>query len=169
MALLAAEPGLADAPPEPAGYRMGDYRAPTPATLSGALVVSVEEAAALWRDGAIFIDVMPRPPRPANLPPDTLWRSPPRDSVPGAVWLANTGFGDLAPESEAYFRSRLDAQLRARPGRAVVFFCLRDCWMSWNAAKRAIALGYRGVHWFPDGTDGWLRAGLPLAPVEPAP
>jgi len=33
LLLVAAAP---DAPPEPAGYRMDDYRAPTPATLRGA-------------------------------------------------------------------------------------------------------------------------------------
>ena len=31
-----------------------------------------------------------------------------------------------------------------RPPRLVVFFCLSDCWMSWNAAKRAAAYGLRG-------------------------
>ena len=34
--------------------------------------------------------------------------------------------------------------------------------MSWNAAKRALALGYRRVLWYPEGTDGWARQGLPL-------
>jgi rhodanese-related sulfurtransferase len=34
--------------------------------------------------------------------------------------------------------------------------------MSWNAAKRALALGYRKVLWYPEGTDGWSRRGLPL-------
>jgi PQQ-dependent catabolism-associated CXXCW motif protein len=49
-----------------------------------------------------------------------------------------------------------------------LFYCLRDCWMSWNAAKRAIALGYT-VAWYPDGTDGWQDAGLPLSAAVPAP
>jgi PQQ-dependent catabolism-associated CXXCW motif protein len=42
-----------------------------------------------------------------------------------------------------------------------------ECWMSWNAAKRAVALGYARVHWYPDGTDGWAAAGLPLAEARP--
>jgi rhodanese-related sulfurtransferase len=41
--------------------------------------------------------------------------------------------------------------------------------MSWNAAKRALAYGYRNVAWFPDGSDGWQEAGLPLAEAQPAP
>ena len=38
--------GAADAPPEPAGYRMDDYRAPVPATLHGATVLSTDAARA---------------------------------------------------------------------------------------------------------------------------
>jgi PQQ-dependent catabolism-associated CXXCW motif protein len=51
----------------------------------------------------------------------------------------------------------------------VVIYCLANCWMSWNAAKRASALGYSNVVWFPEGTDGWLAAGLPLQDAEPEP
>jgi PQQ-dependent catabolism-associated CXXCW motif protein len=53
------------------------------------------------------------------------------------------------------------------PTRPLVFYCQVDCWMSWNAAKRAIALGYARVHWYPDGTDGWSVANLPLAEAQP--
>jgi len=67
------------APPEPDTYRLENYRAPTPATLAGARVIATPEAEAIWRGGeAIFIDVMPRAPRPANLPAGTLWRDKPR-------------------------------------------------------------------------------------------
>jgi rhodanese-related sulfurtransferase len=41
--------------------------------------------------------------------------------------------------------------------------------MSWNAAKRAVALGYSNIIWYPDGTDGWEKAGLPLTPATPEP
>ena len=37
-------------PPEPAGYRMEDYRAPVPATLAGARVLVTAEAEAIWRE-----------------------------------------------------------------------------------------------------------------------
>jgi len=87
----AAQP---DAPPEPDGYRMEDYRSPTPATLKGAKVVGTGDALALWREGSsAFIDVLPRPPKPQNLPPGTIWRDTPHDSLPGAIWLPNTGYG----------------------------------------------------------------------------
>lgn len=159
-----------EAPPEPAGYRLEAYRAPTPATLAGAKVLDTEAAAALWRAGtAVFVDVLPRPPRPAALPEGTVWRDPPHDSIPGAVWLPNTGFGTLTPEAEAYFRAGLKAASRGDVNAPLVIFCQRQCWMSWNAAKRALEDGYRDIAWFPDGVDGWSQAGLPLAPAEPRP
>jgi rhodanese-related sulfurtransferase len=41
--------------------------------------------------------------------------------------------------------------------------------MSWNAAKRALALGYTHVMWFSEGTDGWQELGYPLIDVKMAP
>ena len=51
----------------------------------------------------------------------------------------------------------------------LVFYCQEDCWMSWNAAKRALSYGYRNVAWYPEGTDGWQRADLPVADSQPQP
>ena len=94
----------AEVPPEPSGYRLDDYRAPTPATLAGARVVTNAEAHRLWADKAtMFIDVLPQAPRPANLPDNVLWRDKPRFDIPGSIWLPDTGYGALAPEVERYF------------------------------------------------------------------
>ncbi|MFL5147996.1 MAG: PQQ-dependent catabolism-associated CXXCW motif protein [Microvirga sp.] len=168
LAALAPLGSRAQEPPEPSGYRTDRYRSPTPATLKGATVLPVGEAEALWKAGtAVFIDVLPRPPKPAQLPPGTPWRDSPRHSVPGALWLPNVGFGEISPETESYFRSGLEAATKGDLSKPIVLFCQRECWMSWNAAKRALAFGYRRVFWFPDGSDGWSEAGLPLERVEP--
>lgn len=164
---LAATPAAADAPPEPDGYRTDAYRAPTPRTLAGATVVATPDVERLSREGALLVDVLPRPRRPPELPAGTVFRLPPRESLPGALWLVDTGYGAIALRTEAYLRRGLDRALAERPGRPIVFFCERDCWMSWNAARRALALGYERVHWYPDGTTGWREAGLPLERVEP--
>ena len=158
------------APAEPDTYRLDNYRAPTPATLAGARVVSSDEAEAIWKGGnAVFVDVMPRPPRPQNLPAGTIWRDKPRLSIPGSLWLPDTGYGELAPMMQAYFKDGLQRVTGGDPAKPVVIFCLRDCWMSWNAARRARAMGYINVIWYPDGTDGWSEAGLPLQEVQPVP
>ncbi len=156
--------------PEPQSFRTGDYRAPTPASLAGAQVLTTAEAAALWRSGkAAFIDVLPNPPRPAGLPEGTLWREKPRSDIPGSVWLPDTGYGALNPPMEDYFQFNLERIAGADRGKTLVFYCLKDCWMSWNAAKRALSLGYAHVAWYPDGTDGWTAAGLPVDPIKPTP
>ena len=154
--------------PEPEGYRTDDYRAAVPATLAGARVVSTEEAEAIWRSGSgAFIDVLPRPPKPPNLPPGTIWRERPRLNIPGSVWLPDTGYGTLAPTTENYLRQGLDHAAGGNKARLLVIYCLADCWMSWNAAKRAQSYGYSNVAWYPEGTDGWRRADLPVAESRP--
>jgi PQQ-dependent catabolism-associated CXXCW motif protein len=155
---------------EPDGYRMGDYRAPTPSSLTGAQVVTTREAEALWKAGtAAFIDVLPRPPRPAALPAGTIWHDAERLDIPGSFWLPNTGFGALAPVTAAYLQRGLERASAGSDHKLLVIYCQRNCWQSWNAAKRALALGYRHVAWYPEGTDGWHDAGLPLENATPAP
>ena len=152
---------------EPAGYRMADFRAPVPATLEGAEVLSTGALEALIKaEQPLLIDVMPAPRKPRDT---GLWLPPKRDNIPGSHWLANTGYGELSDEFSVFFEQELSALTAEDPGRRLVFYCEADCWMSWNAAKRALELGYDNVAWYPLGTDGWKAAGLPLERSEPAP
>jgi len=171
VAAAAASAAPADQnPPEPAGYRLSDYRAPTPATLAGARVLTTEEAYDLWRNrAAAFVDALPAAPRPQGLKPEVVWRDKPRFDIPGGLWLPDTGYGELAPVMETYFEAGLRKATGGDMAKPLVFYCLRNCWMSWNAAKRAIAVGYRDVAWYPDGTDGWSEAGHPLESRKPEP
>src|SRR6516164_8672454 len=157
------------APREPAGYRMQDYRAPTPRTLQGARVVSTAEAHELWKAGAAFVDVLPHAPRPANLPPGTIWQEKARLDIPGSIWLPDTGYGALAPVTEDYLRNNLARVTGGDRAKLLVIYCLRNCWMSWNAAKRIRSMGYANVAWYPDGTDGWTDEQLPVAQAQPEP
>jgi PQQ-dependent catabolism-associated CXXCW motif protein len=157
-----------EAVPEPPDYRTEAYRAPTPQTLRGATVLTTDAAHELWtRQLAAFIDVLPRPPRPAGLPASTIWRPKPRFDIPNSIWLPDTGYGALAPVMEQYFERGLWQATGGDHGRMLVFYCQKDCWMSWNAAKRAMTIGYTHVGWYPDGTDGWEAEGLPAEPREP--
>jgi PQQ-dependent catabolism-associated CXXCW motif protein len=155
---------------EPEGYRTDNYRAPTPATLRGARVITTSEAQQIWKDGgAVFLDVLPHAPKPANLPPGTIWREKQRLNIPGSVWLPDTGYGALAPVTENYLRTNLARASGGDRTKMFVVYCQRACWMSWNAAKRILAMGYANVAWYPEGTDGWGEANLPLQESGPEP
>jgi len=149
---------------------MDDYRTPTPETLAGAIVLDTDAAHKLWASGGtVWIDVLPAPHRPANLPASAVWMPLPHRDIPGSLWLPDIGRGALSPEVDSYFRRHLEAATNGRNEAAVVLYCLADCWMSWNAAKRAVSWGYTQVYWYPDGIDGWEADKLPMADAEPIP
>jgi PQQ-dependent catabolism-associated CXXCW motif protein len=151
-------------PEEPLGYRTEDYRSPTPATVDARPALDTEAARRLWEaHSAIFVDVLPAPRRPEGLAPAAIWAPRPRLAIPGGVWLPDVGRGELSQPVEAWFRTSLERLTSGNRAAPLVFYCLADCWMSWNAAKRALAWGYAGTLWYRDGTDGWQAAGLPLA------
>lgn len=155
---------------EPDAYRTNDYRSPVPATLKGGKVIAYAEAKALFdAKSAVFIDVYPRAPKPPNLPAGTIWRDPPHESIPGSAWLANVGYGVLPPPMQAYFTERLASLTSGDKSKPVVFFCLKNCWQSWNAAKRALEMGYTNVMWFPDGVDAWRDESQFVDNIEPLP
>jgi PQQ-dependent catabolism-associated CXXCW motif protein len=153
---------------EPLDYRMDHYRTPVPKTLTGgAGVIGADEAKKLKDQGAVFIDVYPRAPKPPNLPATTVWREPPHRSIEGAHWVPNVGYGMISPETHNYFADQLLVLSKFNRAQPIVLFCLRDCWMSWNAAKRAMTMGYTAVYWFPEGSDAWEENGYPIAVIEP--
>lgn len=167
----AVDPGVkAPTVDEPDHYRLDEYRKPVPATLKGAKVLSGEDASTMWTEGkAVFIDVYPHAPKPPNLPAGTIWREPQHFSIEKAKWLPNIGYGNLSADTEAYFKSHLESFSGGDKGKALVFFCVRNCWMSWNAAKRALTYGYTNVYWFSEGTDAWQEIGQPIEQATPEP
>jgi PQQ-dependent catabolism-associated CXXCW motif protein len=157
-------------PPEPDGYRMEKYHAPTPATLKGATVVDTPQAFDLWtRKAAVFIDALTRPKRPADLAPEKPWIAEPRRDIPDSLWLADTGLGELSPVLQRYFEDGLARATGGDKSKPIVFYCRTNCWASWNAGKRAMTLGYTKIYWYPGGADAWEQAGHPLEVKGPPP
>jgi len=165
-----ASQSLASSPPaEPPDYRLADYNAPTPLTVAGRKAIETAEAQRLWQShAAIFIDVIAAPRRPDSLPQGSLWLPTPHLDIPGSIWLPDSGRGALNPAIEAWFRASLSRITAGRSDTPLVLYCRTDCWLSWNATKRAIAWGYGAAGWYRDGSDGWRAAGLPLAEAQPA-
>jgi rhodanese-related sulfurtransferase len=83
--------------------------------------------------------------------------------------LPDVGRGALSPELERYFRDHLEVATKSRRDTPVVFYCFADCWMGWNATRRAASWGFTRLYWYRDGIDGWEAAKLPVAEAEPVP
>lgn len=169
-ALLAApasaQQDIAGVDPE-TGYRMGNYRSPVPDSLPGGVVADLAtvEKASLGDTGYRLIDVYSKG---AVADPVTgEWTNmDKRRQIPGSVWLPNVGAGKLTGDEEAYFQRSLNAITRGNSSQGLLFYCMSDCWQSWNAARRAIRSGYTRVAWYPLGTDGWKEAGYMLVSVK---
>ena len=155
---------------QPDGYRMDFYDSEVPAALDGASTVNAVEVRRLQETaGAVVIDVIPEQRHPEGLPENQIWLPVKHRGIPGAIWLPDTGYGALSEVTEIYFKRHLRAATGANKDHPLVFYCRADCWMSWNAAKRALGYGYTNVHWFSEGTDGWMLESFEFEVLVPPP
>jgi PQQ-dependent catabolism-associated CXXCW motif protein len=136
----------------PATYllRQPPYHAPTPLEIPGARVVHTHELQAMLAgaERPVLVDVL---------------SGEGHETLAGAVWLGGAGRGtELDDHVQADLEPlllRLTAGDKARP---LVFFCASSlCWLSYNAALRAIAAGHTRVLWYRGGIDAWVEANLP--------
>ncbi len=155
---------------EPASYRTSNYRSEVPLTLKGAKVIgSAQKLHSFLRKnkGSVLIDAFPAPHKPDNFPINDLWIEPARETLPGAIWLANTGLGNIPEELETLLRTQLKQLTSNDKQRNVIIFCEPACWHSWNAAKRAVSYGYANIYWYRQGVTGWQQAGFPVTEQQP--
>lgn len=158
---------LIAAAPEPRDIWVGPIHGPVPATLAGGTVVRTPAVQALLqRPGVVVVDVSEAPRRPRGLAPGAPWLPLAHRDIPGSIWIPGAGRGIVSAELAAYYRERLAQLTGAARDRPILVYCHPRCWMSWNAARRAIGYGYRRVFWYPDGIEAWQRAGLPMAPAR---
>ena len=116
----------------------------------------------------ILIDVYGAIFREESLDFDGAWLvSSPRKNILGSIWLPNVGKQELKPVVMLYFETNLVDLTAGDKSKALVFYCIEDCWMAWNAAKRAHEWGYSEVMWFREGVDGWKDINGELEASEP--
>ncbi len=152
------------------GFRVERQRAPTPDDIPPpSKTIDADEAARLLDAGALALDVFGALQSRYDELDGTWLVSKRRSSLPGAIWLPETGRGTLNKAMQAYLTSNLKRLAGGDPDRPIVVFCVADCWMSWNAAQRISGLGYKNVHWLRHGIDAWLDTGRTLEPVDPVP
>lgn len=85
-------------------------------------------------------------------------------TLPGAMpAVAAAQPGSYQDQFQQQFAAYLQQASGGNNEMPMVFYCLNpQCWMSYNAALRAINLGYRNVLWYRGGIEAWQQAGLPL-------
>lgn len=134
----------------PKGLHQGAFHGPTPNQLPGGQVITTKGLLPLLKQG-LPVQVF-----------DVLGGA---ESLPNAIpaaWAAQTGSFDDSTQQQ--LSQMLRQVTRGQADVPLVFYCQSpDCWMSYNAAVRAVRLGYRNVLWYRGGIEAWMRAGLPLA------
>ncbi len=147
------------------GYRLLRYRSPTPTQHEQAITLSTAELVNLLKQNpsVALLDVQP-----------LVWKDgffiqkEPRLHIPGSHWTPNVGQGELEDSWADYFLRNLQEITQGQQDYPVVIYCTADCWMSWNAIKRAKEWGYSHLYWYRDGSDGWQEADLDTAEGVPA-
>lgn len=127
----------------------GAFHGPTPNQIPGGQVITTKGLLPLLQQGggALVFDVLGA-----------------GQALPGAMalaWAAQPGsFNDATQQQLA---QALQQATQGRNEVPMVFYCGGpQCWMSYNAALRAIRLGYRNVLWYRGGMEAWQRAGQPF-------
>jgi PQQ-dependent catabolism-associated CXXCW motif protein len=166
--LLSAAPALGQAKPEvyaeeekdsgvPATkqLRTVGYHSPTPLQIPGGRVVTTGELKALLAQN----------PRPYLI--DVLGGGV-HTTIAGAFWMIGAGAGDMDRDETSRFAKAIAAFAGGDKARPMVFFCVdSECWLSYNAALRAIALGYTNVMWYRGGIASWRVGQNSMAQSDP--
>lgn len=138
--------------------RQPPYTAPTPMLIPGAEVISTTELRSklMVEPAPVLVDVASGD---SHL------------TIQGARWIPGAGRGNhFFDELQAQLAGYLDQVSQGDKGRPLAFFCVNaQCWLSYNASLRAVALGYTHVYWYRGGLEAWKEAGLPMSKVSLAP
>jgi PQQ-dependent catabolism-associated CXXCW motif protein len=152
------------------GFRIARYRTPVPDKVPGGRVITAAEVADLVQSQqAILLDVMPSDGAGLDAVTGEWHMAKQRLDIPGSIWLPDVGRGNLTPSLDAYFRDNLAKLTSGNVSRPVIVYCQADCWMSWNAVKRASGYGYTALYWYPEGSDGWRDWDGSFADAKPVP
>jgi PQQ-dependent catabolism-associated CXXCW motif protein len=143
-----ADPELKDfgiAPTEQ--LHAGPMHAPTPTRIPGGLVITTGALRALYeRDpsGFLVFDVLGG-----------------QQGLPNAQNALPAGqAGSFTDQTQREFGNYLQQVTGGKKDTPLVFYCASvECWMSYNAALRAVNLGYTQVFWYRGGIEAWQAAG----------
>jgi len=87
-----------------------------------------------------------------------------KQTLPKASWLYGAGWSKVS-DNDNIAAQLAKAMMSIAPNKKtpIVVYCLDyECWLSWNASMRLVAMGYSRVYWYRGGIEAWMRARLPV-------
>jgi PQQ-dependent catabolism-associated CXXCW motif protein len=123
----------------------GPMHGPTPSSIPGGQVITTAGVMDLQRRQIphVLIDVLGGP----NMLPN---------AMPGA-WMSEPG--SFSDQVQMRATAMLMDATQGKKDTPLVFYCLSPhCWMSYNAALRAINAGFTNVLWYRGGVEAWSRS-----------
>ena len=129
--------------PAQTSLKNGDLGGPTPSSIPGGRVITTPELLQLLNNrqsGAVVLDVLGSHQR-----------------LPNAVdAVAASAGGSFNDRTQRQFERQLEGLTGGRKDAPLVLYCSSiHCWMSYNAALRAINAGYTQVYWYRGGLQAW--------------
>lgn len=136
-----------------------ELHGPTPTSIPGGQTITTDRLMGLYQqgqqNGLLVFDVLGSD---FHLP---MAQNAIKASEPGS-------FNDAVQREFGQYLQQVSQGNKARP---MVFYCQgTSCWMSYNAALRAIQLGYSQVYWYRGGVEAWqhmqqMAASMPQQPM----
>jgi PQQ-dependent catabolism-associated CXXCW motif protein len=142
--------------PPTAQLHAGAMHGPTPASIPGGQLITTRGLVELIEGKqlpVLILDVLGGP-----------------ELIPGAQYAVPAHQpGTFSDSTQQQFGQFLQQATGGRKDRPLVFYCQSTyCWMSYNAALRAINLGYTNVLWYRGGVEAWKQAGQAVQPAQHA-
>jgi len=83
-------------------------------------------------------------------------------ALPGTTWIQGMGKARLSSAELSELQSVLNRVAPDKNAPLVVYCLSWECWLSYNAALSASAVGYTNVFWYRGGVSAWNQARLPV-------
>lgn len=132
----------------------GAMHGPTPSSIPGGQLITTKGVAELVQGRNVpflLLDILGGP-----------------EKLPGAIAAVPAHqAGSFNDRTQSEFGGFLQQATKGNKQMPIVLYCQStQCWMSYNAALRAINMGYTNVLWYRGGIEAWKTAGFKAQPSQ---
>jgi PQQ-dependent catabolism-associated CXXCW motif protein len=144
--------------PPKATLHDGQMHGPTPNSIPGGRLITTRE----------IYELVQRTQGDRNTAPRSFDILGGPERLPGALLAVPAGQpGSFDDATQREFGQFLQGVMQGRKDLPMIFYCAStQCWMSYNAALRAVKLGYSNVLWYRGGVEAWKYARLPFQALD---